>query len=167
MNYRQLPLRVITCMGLVYLLQYVCGQSYGDNSVARPAYPIPAPVTWEYAQLDAQTFFNRKYTEHSWQWIDADEGVVGYKGRNETSVIRDLCHRIATRKVDAQSHKARNTHLLLLDTIGAQGWEMVGHSEVIQDFEAGTADKAIKKTDTSTVIARKWLFKRPKASGNL
>ncbi len=166
MNYRQLPLRIITGIGLVCLLQHVCVQSYGDNSVAPPDYPIDAPTTREYALLDAQTVFNCKHTEYSWQWIDGDKGVVGYKGRSEISVMRDLCHRIATRKVDAQSHKARNTHLLLLDTIGAQGWEMVEHSELVQDFPMGASDKSAKTPNTSTVIARKWLFKRAKAVEN-
>jgi hypothetical protein len=162
MKYRQLPLRIITCVGLVFLLQHVCGQSYGDNAVARPAYPIVAPATWEYAQVDAQTVIDCKYTEYSWQWTDGDKGVVGYKGRNETSVLRDLCHRIATQKLDAQSHKARNTHLLLLDTIGAQGWEMVDHIEVIRDFPIDSSDKDAKTSNTSGMIARKWLFKRQK-----
>jgi len=139
-------------------------QSYGENFDAQPTYPIVAPMTWEYAQLDAHTLVNSKYTEYSWQWIDGDEGVVGYKGRNETSVLRDLCHRIATAKVDAQSHKARNTHLLLLDTIGAQGWEMVDHSEVITDFPMDSSGKSAKTPNTSTVIVRKWIFKRPKGA---
>ena len=163
-NYRQLPLRVITCVGLVFLFQYVCVQTYGDSSVALPAYPVATPATWEYAQRDARTIINCKYTEYSWQWTDAHKDFVGYKGRSENSVIRDLCHRIATQKVDAHSHKARNTHLVLLDTIGVQGWEMVDHSEVIKDFPIDSSDK---DADTSGVMARKWLFKRQKAGGNL
>jgi hypothetical protein len=162
MKCRQLPLRISICVGLVFLFQHVCGQSYGDNPVAQPAYPRVALATWEYAQLDAQTAIDCKYTEYSWQWIDGDKGVVGYKGRSETSVLRDLCHRIATAKVDAQSHKARNTHLLLLDTIGAQGWEMVDHSEVIKDFPLDSSDQDANTSNSSTMIARKWLFKRPK-----
>ena len=162
MNYRQLPWRIVVCIGLLVLFNQVCMQSYGNNARTTAARPQYTPVTWEYAQLDAQTAFYDKYTEYSWEWIDGQEGVVGFKGRSETSVIRDLCHRLARRGVNAKLHQARDTHLLLLDVIGAQGWEMVEHSEVIKDFATDATAKSSEDQNANSVMARKWLFKREK-----
>jgi hypothetical protein len=46
--------------------------------------------------------------------------------------------------------------------------KLVERSEVIKDFQQiDLSDKSAKTANTSTVIARKWPFKRPKAIGNV
>ena len=163
MKIRGLPLRFLVCIGFVILLVQVATQSYGNNSPNTPADPMPIPVAWEYAQLNAQTILYEKYTEYSWQWVAGEEGLVGFKGRSEVPVLRDLCHRITTRAVDAKSNKAKNTHILLLDTIGAKGWELVDHNEVIKDFNIDSTAKTSKESSSPMMITRKWLFKRERA----
>ena len=83
-----------------------------------------------------------------------------FQGRSGIATIRDLSHKISKTPVDFKASKARDTHIILLDTIGKKGWEMVDHSQEIKDLELDPRSSGSGTPSVTTSITWRWSFKR-------
>lgn len=162
MNSRRVSMSLVLAIVGLGAIFHIATFAYGNSSIP-PAGGQASTVTgWEYAQLEYHGMLRKKGSHHAWQWVAAEEGLVSFQGRSELSTMRDLCHKISKTPVDFKSSKARNTHIILLDTIGKKGWEMVDHSQEIKDFEVDPRSSGSAKPSPSTSITWRWSFKRPK-----
>jgi len=152
---------VLVVAGLATLLQ-LGTLSYGITGGQQAMAPVSAATLWEYAQLEYHGTIREKGSRHAWQWIASEEGMVVHQGRSAMETMRDLCHKISKRPVNFKSSKARDTHIILLDTIGQKGWEMVDYSQEIKEQkEAPRSSRSVEPVDVSSITWR-WSFKRPR-----
>ena len=162
MNSRRISMSLVLAVAGLGTLFHLATLSSGNTGSQESQGQVSALTVWEYAQLEYHGTLRKKGSHHAWQWISSEEGVVIFQGRSEIATIRDLCHKISETPVDFKSSQARDTHIILLDTIGKKGWEMVDHSQEIKDLELDPGSSSSGKPSVTASITWRWSFKRPR-----
>ena len=162
MNSRRISMSLVLAVASLGTLFHLATLSYGVTGNQEPQEEAPAVTGWEYAQLEYHGTLSEKKSHHAWQWISSEEGVVIFQGRSGIATIRDLSHKISKTPVDFKGSQARDTHIILLDTIGKKGWEMVDHFQEIKDLAPDPQSSGSGTPPLTTSITWRWSFKRPR-----
>jgi len=160
MNSRRISMSLVLAVAGLGTLFQLATLSFGNTGSQESQGQALAVTVWEYAQLEYHGTLSKKRSHHAWQWISSEEGVVIFQGRSGIATIRDLSHKISKTPVDFKASQARDTHIILLDTIGKKGWEMVDHSQEIKDLAPDPRSSGSGTSSVTTSITWHWSFKR-------